>query len=531
MDGEKDESLKSRLGGTSALKAGLESVDRRAIDEKIYHLSKGSAYFNNEQKKDEALNDKVASLLKQRDQILRDNWWLLKRDEYALDKEISEWEQVDRDLSQTIVHVDLDAFYASVHELEDPSLREKPMGVGGSGVLSTANYAARKYGVRSAMPTYIAKKLCPELVLVRVDFAKYKAYAAKVRAVLKRFDKDFCSAGLDEAYLNLTSYLLENSNMTASEAVATMRGQIEAETGLTASAGIAANGTLAKICSDLNKPNGQFELARNRDAILEHMAKLNVRRIPGVGKVTERLLHCLDIHVGADIIANRALIHRLFSKKLSRFLCRSALGFGGAFFVANEESGDYSGRKSVSVERTFAPICGRANLEEKLAQLAATLASYGFSGKTLTLKLKKTDFQVLSKAITLDKFIKSKEEFQCIATNELLAKELQREPKLAIRLMGLRLSSLETSHNRNAGPSIKDLLTKSTQLSTDNGDASEEVQTVECPVCAKLLPLGARDGTHYLNEHLDRCLEQNKNRDTKRQRTGILDGWLVKPKN
>ena len=188
---------------------------------------------------------------------------LRRADEYIASLELT------RDLSQIVVHVDCDAFYAAVEEIDRPELRDVPFAVG-IGVLTTCNYHARKFGCRSAMAGFVAKKLCPELICLPQNFAKYTAKAKEVRAILAEYDPRFESASLDEAYMNITEYCTKN-NMDAEAAVGQMRREIHEKCGITVSAGIAANAKVAKICSNKNKPNGQFRVPNDRAAIMSFM--------------------------------------------------------------------------------------------------------------------------------------------------------------------------------------------------------------------------------------------------------------------
>eukprot|EP00041_Stephanoeca_diplocostata_P038622 m.1534700 g.1534700 ORF g.1534700 m.1534700 type:complete len:272 (+) comp25243_c0_seq52:3581-4396(+) len=198
-----------------------------------------------------------------------------------------------RNLSRCIVHVDMDMFYAAVEMRDDPSLREKPMAVGGIGMLSTSNYAARKFGVRAAMPGYIALKLCPDLVIVPSRFDAYRIASDQVKQVLAEYDPNFQQVGFDEAYVDLTAWVARGADVQ--RVVAEMREKIRAATQLTASAGIAPNKMLAKICSDMNKPNGQYFLESTREAVLRFIHGLSVRKVSGIGKVSAAVLHRLGV--------------------------------------------------------------------------------------------------------------------------------------------------------------------------------------------------------------------------------------------
>lgn len=200
--------------------------------------------------------------------------------------------------------------------------REIPMAVGGEGMLSTSNYAARRFGVRAAMPGFIARKLCPKLVIVRPNFDKYKAVSAVVGAVFARYDPGYAAMSLDEAYLDITDFLANDHNLRlpdelksrthAELVVEDIRAEIFADTQLTASAGIAPNTFLAKVCSDMNKPNGQFYLKPDLEVIRSFVKGLPVRKACGIGKVTEELLSGLGIVTCEDLFNQRALLSVLF---------------------------------------------------------------------------------------------------------------------------------------------------------------------------------------------------------------------------
>jgi DNA polymerase IV len=196
-----------------------------------------------------------------------------------------------------IIHIDMDCFYAAIEERENPSLRGKPLAVAGSsrrGVLTTANYEARKYGCRSAMPVFKALELCPQLALVPVRFDLYRSESARIRAIFGRFTEVIEPLSLDEAYLDV-SHLRSAAAAVARE----IRAQIREETGLAASAGISSNKLIAKIASDWNKPDGQFEV--KEDGIPEFVAALPVGRLWGVGGKMRARLAALDVDTCGDL--------------------------------------------------------------------------------------------------------------------------------------------------------------------------------------------------------------------------------------
>jgi DNA polymerase kappa len=218
------------------------------------------------------------------------------------------------------------------------------------------------------MPGFIAKELCPHLIIVSLNFEKYRAVSQQVQDVLREYDPNFDMMSMDEAYLDLTPFLLNHPDMPRTEVVARIRSEIEQRTGLTASAGIAANRMLAKICSDIKKPNGQYELPNEREAIMEFLKTLSVRRVPGIGKVTERVLQSLSIGTCSDAFDKRVELSLLFSKCAFDFLLRTSMGIGSTTVGV-----DWT-RKSMSVERTFRTLSNREELLQKLTELADKLA-------------------------------------------------------------------------------------------------------------------------------------------------------------
>ena len=287
---------------------------------------------------------------------------------------MSHWYETDF----ATLNLDCDAFYASVEELDRPELKNLPMGVG-TGVLTTSNYVARKYGVRSAMPSYIAKKLCPQLILLPLNFPKYidkgtafsslADVAREIRAVIAKYDPNYMAASLDEAYLNLTTYIHEHK-LAPETAVTQLRAEIFEKTGITTSAGVAANTLLAKLGSNKNKPNNQFILPNDRQTIMKFMRDLPCRKINGVGKVMERVLSdALGITTVYQIFEKRHILYKLVSEKMFDFLISVYLGIGASSVRPAE---DYE-RKSVGTERTFRDEGDPNKLREILRGLADEL--------------------------------------------------------------------------------------------------------------------------------------------------------------
>ncbi|KAL2367525.1 DNA polymerase kappa subunit [Blastomyces gilchristii SLH14081] len=432
---ETDETLKYRLLGPSLTKAGQSAVDQRKVSEIIYNVSRGSKFFTHEKSRNQLLTTKIELIISQKQKIEEHGLLLHTRrtDQYLAELELG------RDLSQTVVHIDCDAFFAAVEELDRPELRELPMAVG-KGVLTTCNYHARKYGCRSGMAGFIAKKLCPDLILIPQNYQKYTAKADEIRAILACYDPQFQSSSLDEAYLNITAYCSANE-IEPEEAVRRLRSEVVEKTKVSISGGIAPNARLAKICSNWNKPNGQHYVPNERSAIMKFMSAIPLRNINGVGRVFERELDAIGIKYCRDIFTHRGLILPLFGEKCYRFLMQCYLGLGRTKIQPIEESE----RKSVGTERTFRDTGNVADLQEKLQltalELEKDMLRTQFKGRTLVLKVKLHTFEVLSRQMLLPKAVYLSEDLYRYAL-PMLVKLYKETPNLKIRLMGLRCTNL-----------------------------------------------------------------------------------------
>lgn len=290
------------------------------------------------------------------------------------------------------------------------------------------------------MAGFVAKKLCPQLIQIPLNFEKYTAKAQEVREILVDYDSRFESASIDEAYLNITNYC-ETHSIGPEEAVEQLRREVHEKTKITISAGIAANAKLAKICSNMNKPNGQFRLANDRNAIMAFMRDLPTRRVNGVGRVFERELDAIGVKTCGDIYAYRQYLAKLFGEKAFQFLMQCYLGLGRTKVQPAEE---YE-RKSVGTESTFADMCGHVELREKLRwtaeELEKDMQRAGFKGRTLVLKVKLHTYEVFTRQVIPPKAV-------CLADDlykysvPMLAKLEQDFPGLRLRLMGLRCTHL-----------------------------------------------------------------------------------------
>lgn len=338
-----------------------------------------------------------------------------------------------------MVHIDCDAFYAAVEELDRPELKNVPMAVG-KGVLTTCNYHARKFGCRSGMAGFVAMKLCPTLICLPLNFEKYTAKAQEVREILADYDPRFESASIDEAYLNITQYC-EDKQMDPEDVVTQLRNEVAEKTKITISAGIAANAKIAKIASNRNKPNGQFRVANDRSTILAFMRDLPTRKVNGVGRVFERELDAVGVKTCGDIYCQRAYLSKLFGEKAFQFLMQCYLGLGRTRIQPAEE---YE-RKSVGTETTFRDMSGKAELRAKLRwvaeELEKDLARTQFKGRTLVLKIKLHTYEVLTRQVVLPKAVHMADDLYNFALP--IMSKLEREiPGMKLRLMGLRCTHL-----------------------------------------------------------------------------------------
>lgn len=607
-------------------KAGMEGLDKDKINQVIHEASKGSRFYENEKKKEKQVRKRIEEL--QRKMTSFNDEQKAKARQFA-NNTVQELEQ-GRDLSRTIVHIDMDAFYAAVEMRDDLSLKSKPMAVGGSAMLCTSNYLARRYGVRAGMPGFIAKKLCPNLTIVPTNFDKYTKISHEIREVLAEYDRNFLPMSLDEAYLDITEYmravrsgkrqdrqggvvkieeavetkskhemqkhntvdvasmcigesapissneyhetnwindelvevkqetggteaisdkdfeqvvrqvngkrvddvinevsekncegirevgvvedrastsdpnfelivkqlkadtleekarhervnkpkdegltiinpevdkserqdlhpsLSENESdtnqvmkdgaatqrevfyITVEEVVKELRRKIEEKTQLTASAGIAPNMFLAKVCSDKNKPNGQFYLKPERDKIMKFVRELPLRKAFGIGRVSEQILtSVLKVNTCSELYDRRDLMQLLFTPVACRNYLEISLGLGSTVVAVDRE------RKSMSTETTFKEINKPeehfAKCRQLCQELSDSLKAHGLTARKIGIKLKTVNFEVKTRVTTASFPIKEADELFSHAKKLLLNEIRTCSPEpLRLRLMGVR---------------------------------------------------------------------------------------------
>lgn len=351
-----------------------------------------------------------------------------------------------------IIHVDMDAFFASVEQRDNPELRGKPVAVGGSGgrgVVAAASYEARKFGVRSAMPSVTAKRLCPDLIFVRHRFDAYREASQQIREIFRYFTPHVEPLSLDEAYLDVTDDI--RGIGSATRIAELIRQKIKEQTGLTASAGISYNKFIAKLASDQNKPDGMCVIKPGQGA--QFVASLPIRRFHGVGPKGAEKMARLGIETGADLATKDIAFLRANFGSFADYLYRAARGIDLRPVRANRI------RKSVGGERTFSEdISAGAALRETMDRIVdivwERIERAQAKGRTVTLKMKYNDFTLVSRAKSMPDRVADKAQFSQIG--HALLGELLPLP-MPIRLMGLTLSNLDTGEQQERKPDTAQL--------------------------------------------------------------------------
>ena len=337
-----------------------------------------------------------------------------------------------------IIHIDMDAYYASVAQLDNPELVGKAIAVGGNeirGVVSAASYEARKFGVKSAMSGFLAKQKCPHLIFVKADFERYKEISAKIREIFYEYTDLVEPLSLDEAYLDVTEN--KKGNPSANAIAREIRERIFQETGLRASAGISINKFIAKVASDINKPNGQKTV--HPEEVITFLEELPVNKFYGVGKVTAAKMYNLGIFVGLDL-KKKSL------EELIGYFGKS----GGHYYnivrgVHNSAVKPNRIRKSVAAERTFnknisSEIFMLERLDKIADELEKRMKKSETKGKTITLKIKYSDFTQQTRSKTKAVFMQRKNEFFPVVKELLYQEKL----KNSVRLLGISFGNLDT---------------------------------------------------------------------------------------
>ena len=339
-------------------------------------------------------------------------------------------------ISRKIIHVDMDAFFASVEQLDNPELRGKAIAVSGGeirGVVSAASYEARKFGVRSAMAGALAKKLCPELIFVPARFERYQEISKKIKSIFFEYTDLVEPLSLDEAYLDVTQN--KKGNPSATLIAEEIRERIYTEVGLRASAGISVNKFIAKIASDINKPNGQKTIPQ--EEVLGFLEDLAIEKFYGIGKVTRTKMFSLGIFTGKDLKSKSEEFLVKHFNKSGAYYYKIVRGLHNSEVKANRI------RKSVAAEHTFSEnLTSEVYMLEKLVkiseELEKRLQKSKVAGKTVTLKIKYSDFSQQTRSKTLPYFVRDKS-MLLETVKELLYQE---KIKNSVRLLGISVTNL-----------------------------------------------------------------------------------------
>ncbi|XP_065664341.1 DNA polymerase kappa [Hydra vulgaris] len=480
-------------------KAGMIDLNKEKINQIIYEASKGSKFYENEIRKENKIKKKIEQL----------NNELLKFSDNEIKNALVQsnfiYDQLKKqiDLTRILVHIDMDAFYAAVEMRDNPELQSIPMAVGCSAMLSTSNYIARRYGVRAAMPGFIAKKLCPQLTIVPLHFEKYQQVSLEIQEIFKEYDSNFLQLSLDEAYLDLTDYIKNNAPISELQTekdfveivVEEIRNKVFEKTKLTCSAGIAPNTMLSKICSDFNKPNGQFYLKSDYQIISNFVQALPIRKIAGIGHVTEQILKSFNILTCNDLYEKRNILYLLFSESTFISFMQTALGISSNRLEQSE-------RKSMSVERTFQDM---SNIEDLLKvcksvaeNLANDLCREKLGGRTISLKYKLSTFVTKQRSKTFSELIFNAEDLFTIS-KELLLNEMKNHKNggFVLRLLGIRVTHLDNQ---------KSFKQKTVDHFFHN-DLFNKVSKQMCPIC------GGWFQDTKIQDHASKCLSEENDYD------------------
>lgn len=509
-----DQNSASALVISASDKAGMEGIDRARIDSIIMRESENSLYMQQQRRRDQKVNEKIQQMReksKHHTQFAKGDG--RRKLEMELETEI-EAILSGRNTRSTCLCVDMDMFFMACELLSRPDLKDKPCCVGGN-MISTSNYKARKYGVRSAMAGWIGDKLVEELsggkeklIHVPSNFQLYREKSQIVKQVLLEYDPNCRCMSLDEAFLDLAPYLalkldkswtheqiqnhwaahpqseesgsgdvegeqktskaishfaLQNFSPkicldTASDVISTLRQQVYERTGgLTCSAGLGPNSCVAKIASDCNKPNGQKLIGPSvEDDVLPFLRPMPTRKVPGIGRVTQKILQAFSITTVQHLYDERALVRILFHPASAKSLLRAAMGgYGQSSNDASEADDDEKtkhsnvNRKGISHERTFRPGEPWQKLNCRLEDIAHMLARdmkiEGISARTITLKVKLHTFDILQRSRSMGKGIYLQDGDSLLHHAAEMLHELRREHKasqFSLRLMGIRCSNL-----------------------------------------------------------------------------------------
>ena len=606
----------SALMVAASAKAGMDDIDRERINAILLRESGNSSFMERQRKMDEASNKRIVEMkqrLAEKDNTVTNKKWRIEMEKNVIDPQLEKYTNLRKPLSTCVV-IDMDSFFISCHILNRPNLADIPACVGGSSMISTSNYVARRYGVRAAMPGYLGSTLVKELsggndtlTFVKSDFNLYKRKSAEVEAILEEYDPKLKMYSLDEAYMDISPYLnvkmnndgimhqtitkiLNSADNTScvlrqpplhetfpgsiihtnvQNLLQSIREKVKDTTGLTCSAGIASNFLLAKIASDINKPNGQYFVGPTEQQIRGFIQPLSIRKVNGIGRVTEKTLYGVcGIEKVKDLFDKRADVQLLFKPATANFLLRASIGYADCNKHREDARDDEAiHRKGISHERTFSPTNSWSDLCNKLETITLSLVQdlrkRALMPRTVTLKVKLSSFDILTRAETrnvafdfkLNKsYSASAQDLVDVAINLLKDAKRDRDKtakgRFTVRLLGVRCSNF-LLHKENqfflheycqipsqstTVPNPYEIPKRDTAASSTNGSANttsssnegkmanfvslqDEAQTC-CPICNKTFH---PNQNHVLNAHIDACLNASTVKELCKEETVSAD--------
>lgn len=484
-------------------KGGMKGIDHQKIEKIIYETTKNSRIFKKNEEDLIYLKQEISLIEKKLENFHKND--ILYNQVKQLANSRIEFLKEQRRFDKIWLHIDMDMFFAAVEIRDNPSLKNIPMAVGSMSMISTSNYIARKYGVRSAMPGFIAIKLCPELKLVEPHFYRYKEESMKIMELLEEYDICIESMGLDEAYIDLTDYCKNNKIFTKEgiiEVVNEIKKKIFDKTQLTCSCGIACNKTLAKICSDYNKPNGLFYLDYEPNAIEEFVSKLSIRKIPFIGSKTESKLNLLNIFTCKDLIDRYVDLFYLNEESFD-FYMKNCYGIG------RYEHSEYQEEKSISRSESFYMTGDKNILFKVLDKLNERVfkdmdKTHILYCKTLTVEIIGLTERKTSKCFTNKNGLPNKISIKN-KSHELFQELLEREGK--VRMIRIKISGLIRENEKKSKYSIFNLL----------NNLKNDYQDGILPSKKKLSPLKERNLNIKIMEKNKKYNTKTKSKGTKNQ--------------
>ena len=484
-------------------KGGMKGIDHQKIEKIIYETTKNSRIFKKNEEDLIYLKQEISLIEKKLENFHKND--ILYNQVKQLANSRIEFLKEQRRFDKIWLHIDMDMFFAAVEIRDNPSLKNIPMAVGSMSMISTSNYIARKYGVRSAMPGFIAIKLCPELKLVEPHFYRYKEESMKIMELLEEYDICIESMGLDEAYIDLTDYCKNNKIFTKEgiiEVVNEIKKKIFDKTQLTCSCGIACNKTLAKICSDYNKPNGLFYLDYEPNAIEEFVSKLSIRKIPFIGSKTESKLNLLNIFTCKDLIDRYVDLFYLNEESFD-FYMKNCYGIG------RYEHSEYQEEKSISRSESFYMTGDKNILFKVLDKLNERVfkdmdKTHILYCKTLTVEIIGLTERKTSKCFTNKNGLPNKISIKN-KSHELFQELLEREGK--VRMIRIKISGLIRENEKKSKYSIFNLL----------NNLKNDYQDGILPSKKKLSPLKERNLNIKIMEKNEKYNTKTKSKGTKNQ--------------